>query len=94
MCGKIRYNLIKQQLTGGKKMTIETYTQGRKLQNHIARIGQFDWNTSSPDFGKYFLDIVKEYGTSRNNHEIEPTNDITIIQKWLDKNGFIKIEID
>jgi hypothetical protein len=72
--------------------TIANYTQGRSLQNHIARIGRYDWDLKSPDFGKYFLDVVKEYGTSKNTHGIEPTKDITVIENWLDEHKFIKVE--
>lgn len=72
-------------------MTVATYTQGRKLQNHIARIVRFDWSVNSSDFGKYFLDVVAEYGTSKNKHGIEPTKDISVIQKWLLENGFKEV---
>jgi hypothetical protein len=73
-------------------MIVATYTQGRKLQNHVARIGRIT-NIKSPNFGKYFLDVVKEYGTSRNDHGVEPTKDITIIENWLSKHGFVRNDL-
>jgi hypothetical protein len=77
-------------------MTVAVYTQGRRLQNHIARIGRYVTNVKSPDFGKYYLDVVMEYGTSRNSHGLHtvPSKDVGIIYEWLDEHGFKKVEPD
>ena len=72
-------------------MRIATYTQNQKLQNHIAYIGRFTDDVKCKDFGKYYLDVVREYGTSRNTHGIEHTKDLKLIESWLADNNFIKV---
>lgn len=69
-------------------MTVAVYIQ--KGTNNKARIGRFTDNVLSPNFGKYFLDIVSNAtGISANDHGVEDTKNKAEIESWLEKHGFI-----
>lgn len=71
-------------------MTIAVYEQ--KITGDKARIGRFTDNVLSPNFGKYFLDVVsKATGISTNNHGVEHTKNKTEIEQWLNEHNFIAV---
>ena len=72
-------------------MVVSTWSQGRKLQNHIAIVRRFDTNVMSPEFGRYSLDVMREYGSSRNYHGLDSTKDLIAIEKWLTEHEFKQI---
>jgi len=69
-------------------MTVAIYIQ--KISRDKARIGRYTDNVLSPNFGKYFLDIVSSAtGISTNNHGVEDTKNKAKIEKWLEEHDFI-----
>lgn len=71
-------------------MTIAVYEQ--KITKDRARIGRFTDNVLSPNFGKYFLDIVSHStGVSVNNHGVEDTKNKAEIEEWLANHNFIPL---
>lgn len=71
-------------------MTVAIYEQ--KISKDQARIGRFTDNVLSPNFGKYFLDIVSHStGISANNHGVGDTKNKAEIEEWLAKHDFILI---
>ena len=73
-------------------MIIKAYSQGRKLQNHIAWIKRFDWNVNSPNFGLYYLDVVEEWGIAKNDwHDLPFAKDTKEMEKWLSEHGFLEV---
>lgn len=71
-------------------MTVAIYEQ--RVTKDKARIGRFTDNVLSPNFGKYFLDIVlHSTGISANNHGVRDTKNKAEIEEWLAKHDFILI---
>lgn len=58
-----------------------------------ARIGRQDWLVSSPDFGKYYIDIQSPFGSQ--NKGI-PLNFDTYedARSYLEKMGFVAAEVE
>ena len=74
-------------------MIVKAYTQGRSIQNHIAWIKRFNTNVTSPNFGLYYLDVVKEYGVSKNNwHNLPFAKDTKAMEKWLAEHDFKEVK--
>ncbi len=61
----------------------------KRKNGDYARLGRFDWDITSPLFGKYYIDIQTPFG-SNNTAEVPNGQPLAFCEQWLMENGFIE----
>ena len=63
----------------------------KRINGDYARLGRYDWNITSPLFGKYFVDIQTPFG-SDNTDEVPNGETLSFCEQWLKERGFVELK--